>query len=345
VILTDDLRRQLVQAVLGTVGDPAQPGVVATLIGHQAMGDAPAGMNGFKYAEWIVSYALRQPTKDVFVRVVQSSDQGQALGALHALLGELEADTSRWSAPAHGLWIPTGWPFVDRASLRDALTAMAAGSGPPAVSIEGAFGEGKKTMASYIEHLANTTVGFSPLIRHFRREPGPGVLNATVTDFWMKLGTIPDVETTHAEPERQGTTLARQVARVAPTAPIPIWFVANVVDRTGLEEGLLPFLDELLRLVQDAPEIAQKLRVLLLSDQLALLELENPPPPEARYTLPAITDADIRQWLEAAAPGRSATLYELAAEKVLQRLDAAPLDPSAKLRELAVGCKVAYGSL
>ena len=343
--LARDLRDPLVQKVYDFVGDPAVAGVVVTLIGHEAVGQAPAGMNGFRYAEWIVPYSLRQPTKDVFVRVVRQSDAGGALGALHALLAELEADDSRWSAPVEGLWIPTGWPFIDRASLRDTLSTMAAGGGPPAVSIEGPFGEGKRTMAAYIRHLADDTDAFSPVIRELRQEPVPGVLFAIATDFWMKLGEIGDLDTTHAEPERQATTLARQIAFAAPTSAVPIWFVANVIDQTGLEEGLLIFLDELLRLVQGTPEIAQKLRVLVLCDRLQLLELQNPPPSEARYTLPPITEVEVRQWLEAAAPGKAPTLYQLAAETVIQSLDRVALEPATKLRRLAFGCKLAHSKL
>jgi hypothetical protein len=345
VNLAKDLRDTLVQKVYDFIGDPVQTVVVTTLIGHEAVGQAPAGMNGFRYAEWIVAYSLRQPSQDVFVRVVRQSDTEQMLVALHALLAELEADGGRWSAPVEGLWIPTGWPFIDRASLRETLSAMAGGGGPPAVSIEGPFGEGKRTMAAYIQHLADETDAFSPVIREFRREPAPGVLFAIATDFWMTLGEIGDLDTTHTEPERQATTLARQIAFAAPASAVPIWFVANVIDNTGLEEGLLPFLDELLHLAQGTPEIAQKLRVLVLCDRLPLLKLQNPPPSDARYTLPAITEVEIVQWLEAAAPGKAPTLYQLAAETVIQSLERVPLDSATKLRRLAFGCKVAHSKL
>jgi hypothetical protein len=343
VNLAKDLRDPLVQKVYDFIGEPTQPVVVTTLIGHEAVGQAPAGLNSFRYAQWIVAYSLRQPTKDVFVRVVRQSDLEQALVALHAFLAELEADDSKWSAPAAGLWVPTGWPFVDRASLRETLSTMAGGGGPPVVSIEGSFGEGKRTMAAYIQHLADETDALTPVIREFRREPAPGVLFAVATDFWMKLGEIGDLDTTHTEPERQATTLARQIAFAAPSSPVPIWFVANVIDHTGLEDGLLGFLDELLRLVQETPEIAQKLRILVLCDRLQLLELQHPPPSDARYTLPPITEVEIREWLEAAAPGKAPTLYELAAETVIQSLVA--LEPSIKLRRLAFCCKVAHGKL
>jgi hypothetical protein len=345
VNLADELRQPLVQVVLAHIGDPVQPAVVATLIGFQAVGQAPAGMNGFRYADWIVAYSLRQPAKDVFVNLVRTLDPGEALVPLHALLAELEADGSRWSAPAQPLWIPPGWPFIDRASLRDVLATMAEGGGLAAVSIEGPFGEGKRTMAAYVNYLAQETNGFSPIIRELRQEPADTALFAIATDFWVALGAPIDIDTTHAEPERQATTLAQQIAFAASAAPLPIWFVATVIDHTGLAAGLLKFVDELLRLVQSAPEISRKLRVIVLCDQLPLLELRNPPPTDARFSLPQITSLEIRQWLEAAAPGKTPTLYQLAADTVMQSLDLPTLEPSSRLRRLSFGCKLAHTKL
>lgn len=344
--LSDDLRRQLVQSVFNFINDPPPTGLVATLIGHEALAGAPPGMNGFRYAEWIVHYSLRQSTKDVFVTVVRQADAGRALTELRALVTELEADDSKWSAPVEALWIPTGWPFVDRQTLRETLVAMTGGGGPPALSIEGPFGNGKRTIGAYIRHLADQTDAFDPVIRELQPEPVPGALFDTVTELSMRLGQEPDLSTTHAEPERQATTLARQVALAAPSAPIPIWFVANVVNHVGLEEGVLAFVDELLRLVQSTPSIAKKLRVLVLCDQLSLLELENAPPLDARHTLPQITDVEIRQWLEAAVPGKEPALYELAAETVVRSLATAPpAGASRTLRWLSLKCRVAHGQL
>jgi hypothetical protein len=342
--LTESLERQLVESVLRFVGNPPAPDTVAALIGHGAQAEAPPGANAFNYATWIVRYSLRRPTKDIFVRLVQLSDTGD-LVALQSLVAELEADSSKWSAPVEGLWIPTGWPFVDRASLRNTLATMANGAGPPALSIEGSFGNGKRTMAAFIRHLADETNAFEPVIRDLRPEPEPGTLFDVATELSMALGEVPDLETTHAEPERQATTLARQAALAAPSAPIPVWFLANVMEHAGLEEGVLVFVDELLRLVQSAPQIAAKLRVLVLCDQVSLLELENAPPLDARHTLPQITDTEIREWLEAAAPGKDPTLYQLAAETVVRSLEDEDVAPTKKLRLLSMSCKLAHRKL
>jgi hypothetical protein len=346
VNLPDDWRRQLVQAAYRFVGEPPAPDAIAQLIGHEAMAVAPAGRNGYRYAEWIVRYSLRQSTKDVFVRLVQRTSSGD-LVALEALVAELESDSSGWSAPTEGLWIPTRWPFVDRTSLRDTLSAMAGGGGPPALSVEGPIGNGKRTMAAYIRHLADQTDAFEAVIRELRPEPAPGALDDVVAELWMALppGENANLETTHAEPERHARTLALQVALDAQEAPSPVWFVANVMDHAGLEEGTLTFIDELLRLVQSTPPIAEKLRVVVLCDQLTLLELENAPPLAARHTLPQITDAEIRQWLEAAAPGRDPALYRLVAETVIRSIEGANVSPARKLRRLSMSCARAHRKL
>jgi hypothetical protein len=347
VNLSDELRLQLVQAVLDFIGDPPPPALVTTLAGNQVVIDAPPAMNGFKYSQWIIEYSLRQPTKDIFVRVIREADQGQALVALHALVDRLEADDGLWSAPAEGLWIPTGWPFVDRRDLRDKLTAMVAGDGPAALAVEGPFGNGKRTTGLYIRHLADQTNAFEPVIRELRPEPVPGALDDIVTDLWMAMAyhDIVDLETTHEEPERQAKTLARRAALAAQSAPLPVWFVANVMEQNGLEEGVLSFVDELLRLVQGTGQIAEKLRVIVLCDQLSLLELENPPPLKDRHTLPQISDVEIREWLQAAAPGKDPTLYELAAETVMRSLQSQSIAPARQLRRLSLSCALAHSKL
>jgi hypothetical protein len=345
VNLADDLERSLVQAVSDFIGDPINPPVVRLLIGHEAMTVAPPGMNGPRYAVWLVGHVLRLPKPDVFARVVKRADRAGALPDLHALLADLDVGRVQWSAPEAGLWIPAGWPFLDRETLRITLDQMAAGGGPPALSIEGSTGDGKKTMAAYIEHLAARTDSFFPVIRELRSEPGTGALFPAATELYMAFPSQADLATTHEEPERQARAYARDIAAVAPNAPGPVWFVANVIGQPDVEDGLLPFVDELLRLVQATPEIAQKLRVLVLCDRLAVLPLEHAPAASARHTLPQITDTEIRQWLEAAAPGKSQTLYELAAERVLRSLDSQAIQPWARLRMLAVQCKRAHSML
>jgi len=340
--LSDDLRRQLEQSVARHIGEPPATDTLSKLIGHAAVNGAPGGMNAFRYGAWIVKYALRQPTRDLFVRVVRDTDTGD-LVELQALIAELEADSSKWTAPVEGLWIPTRWPFIDRTSLRDALDEMVGAEGPPALAIEGPLGNGKRTMGAYIRHLAERANAFEPVIRELRDEPQPGTLFDIVTELWLVLGEEADLETTHAEPERQATTLARETAVAAQAAPLPVWFVAIVMEHAGLEEGVLKFVDELLRLVQTSTDIAAKLRVLVLCDQLSLLELEHPP--LMRHALPEITEVEVGQWLQAVAPGKEAALYEVTATTLVDRLKSQDVAQSKLLRRLAQSCAIAARKL
>jgi hypothetical protein len=343
--LADELKRPFVQVVLDTIGDPAQPQVVRSLVGHQAMSSTRPGMNGFQYAEWIVAHSLRQPNRYTFVRVVTRTDPAGSLPELHELVEDLVAGRVEWEALQLALWVPVGWPFLDREALRQTLQDMAEGSGPPALAIEGGTGEGKRTMASYIGHLADSTDSFLPIFRELRSEPGNRVLFAMAMDLYMAFPSQLDLSTTHQEPERQARAYAREIAVAVPNAPTPVWFVASVIGQPTVGDGLLPFVDELLRLVKATPEIARNLRMLVLCDQLGRLPLEHAPPASARHALPQITDVEIRQWFEAVAPGKSPTLYQLTVERVLQSLEQQSVTPADRLRMLAVQCKRAHATL
>ena len=84
------------------------------------MSRAPAGLNGPRYAQWLVNHTLALESPEVFIRVVRQVDLGGAAPELHALVAELEAQPSRWSTASvlGALWAPPEWPFVDRESLR-----------------------------------------------------------------------------------------------------------------------------------------------------------------------------------------------------------------------------------
>lgn len=341
--LTEPLKRQLVDSVHTLIGSSADPDTIRILIGAGALVQMPSGLNGHRSARWVVRHSLTRTTPDVFVRVVEEADKGEALGELQELVARLKQDPSTWSASVgDGLWVPTGWPFIDRASLRDVLEEIVAGDGPAALAIEGSFGQGKRTMAEYVRYLADETGSFSAAVVELR--PVPDMLFSTVSEIYAAFGGDEDLDTTHAEPERQATVLAKDVATAAGAAPAPTWFVANVFDHGNLEDGVLAFVDELLGLVQATPAIGKKLRVLLLCDQLSLLALENSPM-EARYTLPSINEMEVRQWLEAAEPGKADLLYQLTAERVMRKMQNPNLESKRWLTMLSRQCAVAHKEL
>jgi hypothetical protein len=339
--LAEDLRRQLEAFVQRRIGVNPEIDVLRLMVGSEALQRVPAGLSSFQLAQWVVGYSLTRGNPTVFLQVVAIGDPAKQLLDLDPLVQELKADSSKWvSGVGDGLWVPDGWPFIDRKPLRDALTAMAEGAGPPALSIEGPFGHGKETMAEYACYLAREAKSFVPLVLKLRTEPVPGLLASIATKLWMVLNQPPDTETTHAEPERQAVILARQLAEAALASPTPTWVVANVLDHTGLaDEGVIAFLDDLVRLVHETPSLPQKLRILILCDQLSLLELKNLPPSEARFTLGQVSGIEVREWLEAATPGKPEDLYQLATDRVMLSLDTDNPRVERRLEILSRKCK------
>jgi hypothetical protein len=339
--LADDLKRQLEAAVLSNLGSPVNLDVQRDLVGPESLRQLPGGLSPYGHARWVVRYSLNQATPEIFVGLVRNADLGGRLRDLHAIVDQVQADPGIWSVPVvAGLWVPKRWPFIDRTSVVAALAAMADGEGPAAVAIEGSYGYGKKTMVEYIRCLALEKESFEPVVAELRKEPEPGVLESIVTDLSMALNEQPDLDTTHVEPEGQAKILARDIAQVALVTPTPTWFVARFVDSSGLEDGVLVFIDELLSLVQGTAAIGDKLRVVLLCDQLALLELENAPPLEARHALAQVGDAEIREWLEAAAPGKPQQVYDLFTQSVVKQLAQEDPPPPRRLKWVSSKCAI-----
>src|SRR4051794_3479476 len=167
--LDRELRDPLVELVALYLGDsPFQVG--HSLLGHRAMRHwPPTGVNTPFLARWVVRFVLSARTPDLFIRLVKEVDVGGALEEVHAVAAQLGADPSTWTADvAQGLWVPRGWPFIDRAPVRETLGAMAEGGGPASLAIEGPFGHGKKTIGEYVRTLADDTEGFEPAIVELR---------------------------------------------------------------------------------------------------------------------------------------------------------------------------------
>ena len=345
--LNEQLQRQLEDAAYEYIGQPPSPAVLRELIGTEGVMALPATYNAFRSAQWVVEFTLRHATPALFVKLVRQSDAGQALGDLHALVDAFEADPARWSAPpaAGALWVPASSPFVDREPLRAALDGMAQDVGPSALAIEGPSGHGKRTMTEYVRRLAAESGGFAPVVVELRSGPDTGLLLSMVAELAMVCGGEADFDTTHVEPERQAVILARDIAQAAAAAPAPTWFVANFVNHQGLEDGVLAFVDELLRLIATTPAVAARLRVVVLCDQLSLLGLQHAPPLDARLTLGQVDGVQIRAWLEAAAPGKDPGLYALAADTIVGSLEAEPPPPALRLKFTALKCKRAHERL
>jgi len=101
----------------------------------------------------------------------------------------------------------------------------------------------------------------------------------------------------------------------------------------------------LLGQVLATPEENRRLRIVLLSDELARLGLTNLPPLEDRHVLPEVGGEAISQWLVAAVPGKSPHSYTAATATVLQSVQERAPVPSRRLEWLARSCIVAHQNL
>jgi hypothetical protein len=334
-VLTQEQRIQLADAVFEFIGFGPDTGRVTILIGATAVREIQAA-RAFGYALKIVDHALAQPNPDVFIRILENVDVPGAIVELQLLVQRLAADPAGWRAEAGSdhLFIRANAPFIDRHDLRNTLQSMADGGGPAAITIEAPTGHGKQTVCDYIERWAGDGA-FTVVCRDLRREPETGVLDLLVADLRLALGLDMESDSTHAEPERHGVILARLLADDAILAASPIWFVANIVEPSGVEPGVLQFLDELLASVKANQLVADRVRVIVLSDDFSRTGLENLPDISDRHVLPDVTKTEIGQWLAAAVPGKSPDLYALVASRVEQAVTKQKPAPSKRLEWLA----------
>jgi hypothetical protein len=346
-VLSDSQRRELADLVFQGLGaNPAQ--VITAVIGIELARTLPNFPVAYEIAQWVVDVALRQDTGDVFVKVVRSFDAAGRLTEMWALVARLQGDPSSWRVHRGAYtWIGDQSAFVDRVNLQTLLVSMAGGAGPAAITIEGASGDGKTTICDYIEKLASDLRGFTPVIEHVEAETASTLSPALLANrLHLKLGGHGVLTTTAVEPERVASNLAQDLAQRAITAPAPVWFVVDGVDTPGLPVAVLRLVDELLRWVGESADIARGLRVVLLGANLAGVDLPHLPLPAGRNNLPDVDLAVIRDWFEAAVPGKPPILYALTADSVFRELPSKTGPNGAnRMRSLRILVEAAHGEL
>jgi hypothetical protein len=345
-MLTPEQRNQLTQVVHEFIGGGPDVASMRVLVGAAGVAEISA-VNAYGYASRIVEYALARPSPDTFIEILRQADAGGTIVELQAVVRQLADDPRTWMAHASDnvLFLAANSPFIDRHDLRNTLRAMAIGDGPAAITIEAPTGHGKRTVCDYIERWAAGGNAFSVVCRDLRREPETGTLDLLVADLRLAMDLDIGMDSTHVEPERHGVVLARLLADDAMLASKTVWMVANIVEPSGVEPGVLNFVDELLGCVQAHPLVADRLRVVVLSDDFGRTGLEKLPGIADRHVLPDVTEDEIRQWLEATAPGKAPDLYGVVASRVVRKVADRGPAPSERLQWLARHSLEAHRSL
>lgn len=346
-VLPEDEKRKFEGLLTLHLGDATPIAGVAVFIGQIAARDAPAG-NSARIAQWLLHRALSESTPDLFLRLVQEVDRAGEVEAFHELATDLLTGSTAWrTGSASVLWLPRRRPFLDRDALRDHLTLMARGLGPPAITIEGGTGQGKRTMTRFIDDLAAVTESFIPLSFELRPDPEEFWLPTLIGQLREESGLPPPPDYWSPEAQREASTSAATLVQemmLNPSGAV-IWLVVNVVQAAGLEPEVLRFISDLVEQVQSAPELTRRLRVIVLTAKLVELQFRADFPADCRHVLPAMTSAQIRSWFAEVLPSIDSMRCAIAADSVIRRLDAeCPPEPK-RLSRLGSLCLRTYQTL
>ncbi|MGD9957698.1 MAG: hypothetical protein AB7V23_16695, partial [Candidatus Nanopelagicales bacterium] len=291
------------------------------------------------------------PDPGMLAAMLAKVDAARELGEVWQLVVAWQGDPTSWLRAWDGsLWVPESppTPFLDREELQRQLVAMARGGDPAAIVVDARSGQGKRTICDFVTQLVRGGEAVDAVVvRELRGEGDNARLEVLEWDLLVALGREdkrrPPLA---AEPERIGVAVATALRSHVLLSAItkPLWLVANVVD-VAREPGLLRFLDETLRIVQNDADVAKKLRVVLLADEFARLELANLPPVHHQYTLPDVPPEAVTRWLARAVPGLPDALYAIATQQVLDEMAARPVPAGVRLAWLSRLCADALKDL
>lgn len=340
MLLTDEQHKQVVTLIMAHLGGAGHGPMAWDLFGPEAVQAVPAGLNDYQYAKWMLDRSLRQATPDPFIKIVLTVDFPGEIGEVRKLVDDLGSGRRAWSGVGvDELWMPAESPFADREDLRTSLRDIARGGGPVVSTIDGPAGHGKRTMCGYIDACARKHGVYLPVVEHLQRLHDNRFVDFLADLLRSKLRvTVPPA--IDPEPERRAVTLAMNLADFAINSPVPVWFVANLVE-PDQDAGVVKFLGVLMGQIHENPLLKAKLRMTVLAD-FAAVELENMPGSDSRYTLAEIAETEIADWLEAVVPGKGEARYRQTARQVVTVVTALQPTPRMRLRLLAQKCVEAH---
>jgi hypothetical protein len=342
------LRPEEVESLVVTVQISLPGSAVANVIVAGYVGEAlaltmPALPTSRQVAQWMVDRALERPDPHLLIRIVRKVDNlDPRMASLVHLADELEDDPARWrsttplgpidwSTNGDPLNVKDGSPFVDRVGFRRLLPRHGSLDTPVCTVILGDRGDGKSYLHEFCKQLAQYWGQGQPdpLRVAYSECPSGNLshLDATMVadDLAAGLGTdFTKRPRQHEDPERNAQNLLRWIVDYTPSRPLPALVMldgfdsAAVADRVPQDVHL--FIEDLVEAVQEDPEVAARMRVVLLGYDVGRLEARN-----LRYETSVLEWVDqqaVVDWFRKRYPGEPDYRYEDAAAFIIDRLPA-----------------------
>ena len=328
--------------------------VVAPFVGQTLARQLPVSSAVIHVAEWIVDQALAQDGPDMLINIIRRLDDGSShVASLVDLADALEADPSTWVVPesrvdwsldSDPLQVLDGRPFVDRMGFRRLIPRLGAdGTTPACTIVQGEDGHGKSYLTEFCKGLAShwgrrqadlLRVGLSQCPSSTLAELTPDV---PAVDLAAGLGTdLAMMPRPHEDEHRFARNLASWIAETTPAGPLPALAIFDGFARAGVPAPVRTFIEELVRSVQQNPDVSARLRIMLLGYDAGRLESKNLF--FERCVLEHVGAEHLEQWFRKRYPGQPNYRYEETVDLIQERL---PADGSMRMRRLCTLVRVA----
>jgi len=341
-MLSPEQQQSLVVTVQITLPGSSVPNtVVAGYVGETLALSMPTLPSSRQVAQWIVDRALERPDPRLLINLVRKVDnQDPSMASLVRLADELDADPGLWrsttplgpidwSDDGDPLNVKDGSPFVDRAEFRRLLPRHGRLDTPACTVILGDRGHGKSYLHEFCKQLAQYWGQGQPdLLRVGYSEcPSSNLshLDATMVadDLAAGLGTdFTKRPRQHEDPERNAQNFLHWIVDYTPARPLPALVMLDGFDSKGVADRVPDdvhmFIEGLVEAVQEDPEVAARMRVVLLGYDLGRLEAQK-----LRYQTSVLEWVDqqaVSDWFRKRYPGEPDYRYDDAAAFIIDRL-------------------------
>lgn len=341
-MLTPEQRSALVLAVARKTPLPVTPAQVALFLDDDLALEV-TGATPRAVAEWIVDRALEHATPDFFIKSVTYLDNNR-VNELVQLATELRTGQTPWRPTgtstgvidwridADPLVVLSGQPFLNREPFRQLLPRHGHDDETPACTVvQGSRGSGKSYLHEYCQQLAQTwtqpgsTTDSAPrsLLRIGVSEFPESATNMEVDVPALELasGLRPrgHPPRRYEGDERWAKNLAAWITSETPAGRLPAVAVLDGYGHPNVPPAIKIFIEDLVKTVHGDPEVAARLRVMLLDYDVGRLQAEQLP--YESLVLGPLGTTEIRAWFERQFPGRPDFRYDDAVAEIEHQLN------------------------